>query len=387
MELTKTKSEVSAGSSRIVQESINVGQGVSSYGALAAFIDTNIAKIDEASEFLADLASQKVIKDKYDSQYFKPGTPFKNFLNRNIYLNKDKVAKMELERLASGFMTRAAVETALKYGSRAIGKWANKKDIYNTCEQLYSVLTSYIADADPKSNKQRAISELNKIRNSLPLTISEKRKLASDYKCSVSTSGIIEVSSILNQGNEPVKNALAYYLAVLRRQLYGENSNTDKSFANYYGLLELNGQYGKELGIENERNYDDIAADQAAYLQLSRGIMKNMFMDYPRINIESIMARSTELAQYDPYAIRRKKIKGVAQNGMVTIGGIISGNPEIALNGLSTALSQFEFHNNDEVLTIAKGAMKKWGVDGNEFDLITDNAENITNKSNESDLL
>lgn len=152
-------------------------------------------------------------------------------------------------------------------------------------------------------------------------------------------------------------------------------------------MLELNGQYGKELGLENERNYDDIATDQAAYLQLSRGIMKNMFMDYPRINIESIMARSTELAQYDPYAIRRKKIKGVAQNGMVTIGGIISGNPEIALNGLSTALSQFEFHNNDEVLTIAKGAMKKWGVDGNEFDLITDNAENITDKSSESDLL
>ena len=51
--------------------------------------------------------------------------------------------------------------------------------------------------------------------------------------------------------------------------------------------------------------------------------MKNMFMDYPRINIESIMARSTELAQYDPYAIRREKIRWVAQNGMVTIGGIV----------------------------------------------------------------
>ncbi|WP_294411146.1 hypothetical protein [uncultured Ruminococcus sp.] len=379
--------ETTVSSSRIVQESVNVGQGVSAYGALAAFIDTNIAKIDELSEYIADLASQEIVKNKYNQQYFKSDTPFKSFLNRNIYLNKDKVEKMQFERYAYGFIGRAAVETALKFGARSIGKWANKKDIYNTCEQVYSVLASYISDANPKLDKKLAIIELNKIRNTFPLSVSEKRKLSLNHPPNSVTSNITDVASILNKGNEPVKNALAYYLAVLRRQIYGAETSEDKSFNNYYSLIELNGAYGKELGNENERSYDEVAADQAAYLQLSRGIMKNMFKDVPSFDIGSIVTRSNELAQYDPYTIRRKKIKGAAKGGALTIGGIITSNPEIAMNGLSTALSQFTFHNNDEVLTLAKDAMSKWGVSGNEFDVITESAEDISNKNTESDLL
>ena len=379
--------ETTVSSSRIVQESVNVGQGVSAYGALAAFIDTNIAKIDELSEYIADIASQEIVKNKYNQQYFKSDTPFKSFLNRNIYLNKDKVEKMQFERYAYGFIGRAAVEAALKFGARSIGKWANKKDIYNTCEQVYSVLTSYISDANPKLDKKLAIIELNKIRNTFPLSVSEKRKLSLNHPLNSVTSNITDVASILNKGNEPVKNALAYYLAVLRRQIYGADTSEDKSFNNYYSLIELNGAYGKELGNENERSYDEVAADQAAYLQLSRGIMKNMFKDVPSFDIGSIVTRSNELAQYDPYTIRRKKIKGAAKGGALTIGGIITSNPEIAMNGLSTALSQFTFHNNDEVLTLAKDAMSKWGVSGNEFDVITESAEDISNKNNESDLV
>lgn len=379
--------ETTVSSSRIVQESVNVGQGVSAYGALAAFIDTNIAKIDELSEYIADIASQEIVKNKYNQQYFKSDTPFKSFLNRNIYLNKDKVEKMQFERYAYGFIGRTAVEAALKFGARSIGKWANKKDIYNTCEQVYSVLTSYISDANPKLDKKLAIIELNKIRNTFPLSVSEKRKLSLNHPLNSVTSNITDVASILNKGNEPVKNALAYYLAVLRRQIYGAETSKDKSFNNYYSLIELNGAYGKELGNENERSYDEVAADQAAYLQLSRGIMKNMFKDAPNFDIGSIVNRSTELAQYDPYTIRRKKIKGAAKGGALTIGGIITSNPEIAMNGLSTALSQFTFHNNDEVLTLAKDAMSKWGVSGNEFDVITESAEDISNKNNESDLV
>ena len=112
-----------------------------------------------------------------------------------------------------------------------------------------------------------------------------------------------------------------------------------------------------------------------------------MFKDVPSFDIGSIVTRSNELAQYDPYTIRRKKIKGAAKGGALTIGGIITSNPEIAMNGLSTALSQFTFHNNDEVLTLAKDAMSKWGVSGNEFDVITESAEDISNKNNESDLV
>ena len=333
------------------------------------------------------MASQQIVKNKYNQQYFKADAPFRSFLNRNIYLNKDKVKKMEFERYAYGFLGRSAVEAALKYGARSIGKWANKKDIYNTCEQVYSVLTSYISDANPKLNKSMAIIELNKIRNTFPLSINEKKKLALNHKPDSSSSGITDVSSILNNGNESIKNALAYYLAVLRRQIYGADTSLDKSFSSYYSLLELNGNYGIELGNENERSYDEVAADQAAYLQLSRGIMKNMFIDAPNFDIESINMRSNELAKFDPYTIRRKKIKGVAKSGALTIGGIITSNPEIAMSGLATALSQFTFHNNDEVLTLAKNAMSKWGVSGNEFDVITESAEDISSKNAESDLI
>ena len=127
-----------------------------------------------------------------------------------------------------------------------------------------------------------------------------------------------------------------------------------------------------------------MTADQAVYLQLSRGIMKNMFKDVPNFDIDSIINRSNELAKYDPYTIRRKKIKGAAKGGALTIGSIISGNPEIALSGLSTAISQFT--RSDEVLQLSKDAMKKWGISGNEFDLIVEDSDSIISKSKDHDL-
>lgn len=376
--------ETSVSSSRIVQESINVGQGVSAYGTLATFIDTNIAHIDQLAEYIADEAAKRVVKNKYDNQYFKSDTKFKNFLNRNIYFNKNKVETMQQDRFIYGYLTKAAAESAIKFGARAIGKWANKKDVFITCEQLYSILVAYITHARPGTNLNRAKIELNKIRNSFPISQADRRKITE--KCNVKNYSLdsIETSSIVTKGNESVRNALAYYITSLSRQLYGADSSSDSSVLNFYSLIELNGHYGKELSHENEKQYDEVAADQTAYLQISRGIMKNMFKDSPHIDLNKINARAQELAQYDPYAVRRKKIKGAAKGGALTIGSIISGNPEIALSGLATALSQFV--QSDEVLQLSKDAMKKWGIGGNEFDLISDDANSILKKNSESDL-
>ena len=383
MELNNFLPETNTSSSRIVQESINVGQGVSAYGVLASFIDTNIAKIDQLAEYLGDVSSQRIVKSKYDSQYFDPNSKFKTFLTRNIYLSKEKVHAMQDERYIYGFLTRTLAESALKYGSRALGNWANKRDTFITCEQVYSILVSYINDAAPNANIRRAKIELNKIRNSLPLSISDKRKLAEKYNTGFVFTESLDISSVLTSKNKNLRDTLAYFITVLSRQLYGADSENDKSISDYYSLIDLGGQYGRELSFENRYNYDNIAADQTAYLQLSRGLMKNMFKDSPHINLESISERANELAEYDPYTVRRKKIKGAAKGGVLTIGGIVSENPEMALNGLATAISQFI--RSDEVLQLSKDYVKKLGIGGNEFDVISEDASSITNKNNEND--
>ncbi len=384
MEFSIYSPEASISSSRLVQESINVGQGISAYGMLAAFIDTNIAYIDQLAEYIGDEAAKIIVKNKYDNQYFKSDTKFKSFLNRNIYLNKNKVESMQQDRFNYGYLTQLAAQAALKYGARAVGKWANKKDVFITCEQLYSILVAYICNARTGANVNRAKIELNKIRNSFPISQSDRRKIAEKYNVGTFSLDLIETSSILTKSNESVRNALAYYISAISRQLYGIDSSSDRSVLDFYSLIDLNGHYGKELSHENEKRYDEIAADQTAYLQISRGIMKNMFKDSPYIDLNKINIRAQELAQYDPYAVRRKKITGAAKGGVITIGSIISGNPEIALSGLATALSQFT--QSDEVLQLAKNAMKKWGIGGNEFDLITDESNSILSKSRESDL-
>ena len=384
MELNNFLPETNTSSSRIVQESINVGQGVSGYGVLASFIDTNIAKIDQLAEYLGDVSAQRMVKNKYDSQYFNPDSKFKTFLTRNIYLNKDKVQSMQEERYLYGFLTRTLAESALKYGSRALGNWANKRDTFITCEQVYSILVSYINDAAPNANIRRAKIELNKIRNSLPLSISDKRKLAEKYNTGFVFTESLDISSVLTSENKNLRDTLAYFITVLSRQLYGADSENDKSISDYYSLIDLGGQYGRELSFENRYNYDNIAADQTAYLQLSRGLMKNMFKDAPYVNLDRISQRANELAEYDPYTIRRKKIKGAAKSGALTIGSIVSGNPEMALSGLATAISQFI--RSDEVLQLSKDYVKKLGIGGNEFDVISEDASSITNKNNENDL-
>ena len=384
MELNNFLPETNTSSSRIVQESINVGQGVSGYGVLASFIDTNIAKIDQLAEYLGDVSAQRMVKNKYDSQYFNPDSKFKTFLTRNIYLSKEKVQAMQDERYIYGFLTRTLAESALKYGSRALGNWANKRDTFITCEQVYSILVSYINDAAPNANIRRAKIELNKIRNSLPLSISDKRKLAEKYNTGFVFTESLDISSVLTSENKNLRDTLAYFITVLSRQLYGADSENDKSISDYYSLIDLGGQYGRELSFENRYNYDNIAADQTAYLQLSRGLMKNMFKDAPYVNLDRISQRANELAEYDPYTIRRKKIKGAAKSGALTIGSIVSGNPEMALSGLATAISQFI--RSDEVLQLSKDYVKKLGIGGNEFDVISEDASSITNKNNENDL-
>lgn len=385
MELAIYSPEVAIGSSRLVQESLKIEQGVSAYGAMAAFMDANLEQLDRLAEYCAQMAAYSNVKELYDKQYFDNRHKVKSFWTRNIYLNEDKKNKMEGERFVKGAITQVVTESAIKGASRLVRQWAYKKDKFVTCEQVYCVLVSYITNAESGANVERANIELNKIRNSFPLSLHEKKKLYNKYNSGLISFDTLNVSSVVSPNNVQIKNALAYFLTVINRQLYGADEPDKSSMPDYYSLLDINGQYGHEFMLENQYSYDNIAADQVAYLQLSRAMIKNMFVDIPNIDIESIINRANEMAKYDPYAIRRKKVKGASKGAALSITGIVSKNPELAFNGLSTAISQFT--QNDQLLSTVKEKVQKLGIGGNDADMIFANSKNISDKSKESDLI
>lgn len=385
MELSIYSPEVAVGSSRSVQESLKIEQGVSAYGAMAAFMDANLEQLDRLAEYCAQMAAYSNVKELYDKQYFDNKHKVKSFWTRNIYLNEDKKNKMEGDRFVKGAVTQLVTESAIKGASRLVRKWAYDKDKFVTCEQVYAVLLSYITNAEAGANVERANIELNKIRNSFPLSMHEKKKLYNKYNSGSISFDTLNVSSVVSPNNIQIKNALAYFLTVINRQLYGADEPEKSCMPDYYSLLDINGQYGTEFMLENQHSYDSIAADQVAYLQLSRAMVKNMFVDIPNIDLESIINRANEMAKYDPYSIRRKKVKGASKGAALSITGIVSKNPELAFNGLSTAISQFT--QNDQLLSTVKDKVKDWGIGGNDADMIFANSKNISDKSKESDLI
>lgn len=384
MNLSNYKSEVIVSSSRLVQESIKIEQGASVYGALAAFLDSNLDNIDYIAEQFAGWAAQKAVKSKYDKQFFDDKHKVKSVFTHNIYLNKDKKEKMEEERRITGMTVEIVTGSVIKLGSRGILKLLSDKDKYLTCKQVYSVLVSYIQNAEKNANVERASLELNKIRNSFPINASGKKKLIEECSLENNSLDTLDVSSIVLPHNETLRDALAFFLTAVHRQLYGEEEPDMKTLLNYFSLIDLNGVYGKEILNENQYSYDSIVSEQLAYLQLSRAMVKSISIGIPNIDIERIQNHSAEMAQYDPYAIRRKKIKGTAGGVLKTIAGIFAKEPELAFNGVSTALSQFD--EDEQLLESAKKKFSEWGISSREESIIFTNSKNIKKKCNENDI-
>lgn len=384
MNLSNYNSEVIVSSSRLVQECIKIEQGASVYGALAAFFDASLDSIDYMAEQFAGWAAEKAVKSKYDKQYFDDKHKVKSVFTRNIYINKEKKEKMEEERRIIGAAVETATELAIKWGSRGILKLLSDKDKYLTCKQVYSVLVSYIQNAEKNANVERASLELNKIRNSFPLNHSGKKNLIEECSLENNSLDTLDVSSIVLPNNEALRDALAFFLTAVHRQLYGEDEPDMKTLIDYFSLLDLNGVYGKEILNENLYSYDSIVSDQLAYLQLSRAMVKSISISIPNIDIERILNHSVEMAQYDPYAIRRKKVKGTAGGVVKTIAGIFAKEPELAFNGVSTALSQFD--EDEQLLEAAKKKFSEWGISSKEEKIIFTNSKNIKKKCSENDI-
>lgn len=84
---------------------------------------------------------------------------------------------------------------------------------------------------------------------------------------------------------------------------------------------------------ENGETYSNITDDQTAYLKMARGMIKKVFVTIPEISIDRLNAQADEMAKYDPYSIRRKKVQKAGAAGIMTLGGVFARRPDIVLQG------------------------------------------------------
>ena len=290
---------------------------------------------------------------------------------------------MEFNRFITGTVVQAGTEVALKLGTRKIISFINEKDKFKTCEAVYALLLSYVLSADSNANTARAFCELNKIRNSFPIDKKARKKIYNSFSDNSNKTQVMDQVSTINPDDKALVRSVSYFLAVLHRQLYGDDNYDYKDIKSYYQLIGLNGAYGQEVLNENLYSYDEIAADQLAYLQLSRAMVKQISVGLPEVDIMRIQQRAAAMTAYDPYAIRRKKLKGSALGGVKTIAGVFMELPDLAFNGISTALSQFI--KDEQLLEVASNKLHEWGMSYKEAELAIKNSGNIDRKCADND--
>ena len=389
--ITSIKPTIITGSSRIVQESV-FAEGNSHYGVLRGFLGVGMEHIDQISHFLSGWTSDVAIRAVQNKYYHDDEHKVRSFLRRNVYMSKENQQKMAAQSQLVGTFTQLGTEAVIQLGARGIQAWMNKRDQYKIFEQMYTVLTLFLQEAEKGSDITLAKSELDKIRNSFPLSVGEKKKLKKSVNLEKSLEKL-DFSLLFVKENAPFRNATAYFLMSLQKQLYKKDANVNNhTLANYYSFLDMNGVLGKNMMIENGVAYDEIAVDQVSYLQISRGIAKKLVQQMPDIDIGQILARNEEAKKIDPYSVHRGKIQKASIGGTAMIAGIFTQNPMLFECGLATALSQFT--QDERLIDVAQQQCKIWGIAANDIDSMLPEAvseaeiihtECINNDGNTSD--
>ena len=365
--ITSIKPTIITGSSRIVQESV-FAEGNSHYGVLRGFLGVGMEHIDQISHFLSGWTRDVAIRAVQNKYYHDDEHKVRSFLRRNVYMSKENQQKMAAQSQLVGTFTQLGTEAVIQLGARGIQAWMNKRDQYKIFEQMYTVLTLFLQEAEKGSDITLAKSELDKIRNSFPLSVGEKKKLKKSVNLEKSLEKL-DFSLLFVKENAPFRNATAYFLMSLQKQLYKKDANVNNhTLANYYSFLDMNGVLGKNMMIENGVAYDEIAVDQVSYLQISRGIAKKLVqqMQMPDIDIRQILARNEEAKKIDPYSAHRGKIQQASIGSAAMIAGIFAQNPTLFKCGLATALSQFT--QDERLIDATQQQCKIWGIAANDID-------------------
>lgn len=363
--------------SRLFQENISLSQGVTSYGVIADLIDIHIREIDKIAEYVGAYFSQRDIEKRYAEQYGK--NRISGAINRT-FTSDSKAYDNAVERRDFGFIKALAIESSIKIGTRTIQKWANEKEKYQCLEQVYRILLAYAKEDSSVTERKKLIRELNKIRNSFPLSANDRIKLS---EISVDELDVFETDFPILQaeGNQKLKENMAYLLYVLYVQKYGESIEKEKRLLEYYDLLGFKSLESSELLRENKNSYDIITTDQLKYLNIARSMVKNLEISVPDIDVGAIARRTVEMAENDPYRIRKKKVLRKPIGGQKRISDIFFESPLVVINAGATALSQLDLDNDAK--ENVRNQMIEWGLDDDAINNIMEESDNIKEESKE----
>lgn len=383
--------------SRTFQETFRIQEGESKYAILAGCMEISQQQIDIFARFCGTVTGYAVINKRREEVYnaSKNGKAT-NWINKNIYQDSIKTKTRQSEQEIVGTVAAAVTEWLVKQAAKGLYDYAGKRANYQALEQVYSFLNNYVLTDKETSNMEKASKELAKIRNGLPLSDDDKKKI---YETNINKEVIplenISSMSVLNNNSQLCEN-LAYQLFDLYCYKYGddkgelaaelENRNfkykgMDTLFS-YYDYLGFTGKHAEEMIRVCANRYETICRDQTYYLKLGRMIIREYLLDFPGVDISKVHERCSCMAQYDPYQLRRKKVQNVGVGVLEGLGGLITKRPDIVINGGSLALSQFELEDGN-IPSIMEREFKKNGVDLQEFNIMLNQSKEIVKKSKE----
>lgn len=249
---------------------------------------------------------------------------------------------------------------------------------------MYRILLAYANEDQEKIDlfhRQLQLRELNKIRNSFPISANDRLKLSD---ITVENLDIFASDfSIFNlENSEKIKENISYLLYVLYAQKYGDSDEKESRLLQYYNLIGYHDRMGKEILRENKDTYDIVTDDQLKYLMLSRSMLKNLEPNMPNIDLNKIKARSDEMAKSDPYRIRKRMVVKPTVSSKKTIADIFFNEPEIAIQAGSIAMAQLTVDDNLKE-EVRNTMVNKWEFDDAAYENIMLGSEEIKKESNE----
>lgn len=363
--------------SRLFQENMSLSQGVTGYGIIANLIDVHIDEIDKIAEYAGAYFSQRDIEKRYADQYGRNGVS--GTLNR-LLTGGQKAYENQAERRDFGFIKALSIEGGIKIGARIIQKWTGEREKYQCLDQVYRILLAYAKEDSLVIEYKNLTRELNKIRSSFPLSANDRIKLS---EISVEGLDVFETDFpvLKAEGNQELRENIAYLLYVLYVQKYGESTENEKRLLEYYDLLGFNFLEAEELLRENKNSYDIITTDQLKYLNISRSMVENFEISVPNIDVNAIARRTVEMAENDPYRIRKKKVLRTPIGGQKRISDIFFESPFVVINAGATALSQLAL--DSDAKENVRNQMTEWGLDNDAIDNIMEESDNIKKESME----
>ncbi len=364
--------------SRLLQENVSLKQGITVYGVLANFIGLHMEEIDKIAEYMGEYFSRCDIEKRYAEQYGK--NKVSGTINR-FFTDDWQAYQNQIDRRDLGFVKAVTMESGMKIGARLMQKWLGEKEKFNCLSEVYMILLSYAGNDGAINGNAKLLRELTKIRRSFPLSKSAKEKLA---QINVDNLNIFatDFAILETENNQALKEGITYLLYVLYAQKYGDSTEHEGHLLEYYDFLGYRSLEAQELLRENKNAYDTITTDQSKYLILARGMLKNLEPSIPDIDVRSIAIRTAQMAENDPYRVRRKKVVRPYGSESKRISDLFFESPFVVINAGATALAQLEL--NDETKDKIGEQMMNWGLDDEAIDNIMGYSENMKKESEEN---